>query len=61
MELYKNIAANSNVNIIVSGGIKDAYDVYKVKDLDYYGCIVGKAYYEKKLDLAEVLQCLEKE
>ena len=45
----------------MSGGIKDAKDVYKVRDMNYYGCIVGKAYYEKKIDLAEVIKCLEKE
>ena len=60
-ELYKDISNNSDINIIVSGGIKSAENIYHVKKLNYYGCIIGKAYYEKMIDLAEVIQCLEKE
>jgi len=59
--MYKNIKKGANINIIVSGGIKDAENIFEVKKLDYYGCIVGKAYYEKRIDLAEVIKCLEKE
>lgn len=59
--MYENITRHSNINIIVSGGIKDSDNIYKVAELDYYGCIVGKAYYEKKVDLKEVIKCLEKE
>ena len=45
---------------MVSGGVKGNEDIYKVNDLNYYGCIVGKAYYEGKVDLKEVIQCLQK-
>lgn len=60
-ELYENISKISSINIIVSGGIKNAENIYQVKDKKYYGCIVGKAYYEKKINLMEVIKCLEKE
>ena len=56
-----DIKSISSMNIIVSGGIKDAKDICKIKELNYYGCIVGKAYYEKKVNLLEVIKCLEKE
>jgi len=59
--MYENIAQYSNINVIVSGGIKDSDNIYKVAECNYYGCIVGKAYYEKKVDLKEVIKCLEKE
>lgn len=59
--MYSKIKEVSNINIIVSGGIKNAENIYKVKAENYYGCIVGKAYYEKKVDIAEVIKCLEKE
>lgn len=59
--MYSKIKNESQINIIVSGGIKNSDNIYKVKELDYYGCIVGKAYYENKVDLAEVIKCLEKE
>ena len=60
-ELYEDIHKNSSIEFVVSGGIKDADDIYKVNDLNYYGCIVGKAYYEGKIDLKEVMTCLRKE
>ena len=33
----------------------------EVLNLGYYGCIVGKAYYDGKVDLMEVIKCSEKE
>ena len=54
-ELYKKIKENTNINFIVSGGIKNKEDVLKVANLNYYGCIIGKAYYDGKVDLMEVL------
>ena len=59
--MYSKIKNESQINIIVSGGIKNEDNIYKVKELDYYGCIVGKAYYENKVNLSEVIKCLEKE
>ncbi len=55
-DLYKNIHDHSNINFVVSGGVKDDADVYKVNELDYYACIVGKAYYEGKINLEEVIK-----
>ena len=60
-DLYKNIAQHCHLQFVVSGGIKDAQDIYKVNELGYYGCIVGKAYYEGKINLEEVISCLRKE
>lgn len=60
-DMYKKIKENSSINIIVSGGIKDSNNIYKAAEENYYGCIVGKAYYEGKINLSEVVKCLEKE
>lgn len=60
-ELYEDIYKHSSIQFVVSGGIKDAQDIYQVYDKGYYGCIVGKAYYEGKIDLKEVISCLQKE
>lgn len=60
-ELYKTIRDNSNINFVVSGGIKDEKDIMEVLKLGYYGCIVGKAYYDGKVNLMEVIKCSEKE
>ena len=59
--MYSKIKSISKLKIIVSGGIKEDSNIYKIKALNYYGCIVGKAYYEKKINLPEVIKCLEKE
>lgn len=60
-DLYEDIYKNTSIQFVVSGGIKDAQDIYQVNDKGYYGCIVGKAYYEGKIDLKEVISCLQKE
>ncbi len=59
--LYETIHEQSSLQCVVSGGIKNAEDIYEVKRRGYYGCIVGKAYYEGKIDLKEVISCLQKE
>ena len=60
-ELYKNIKKNVDINFVVSGGIKSKEDLFEIAKLNYYGCIIGKAYYDGKIDLMEVIKCLEKE
>lgn len=60
-ELYENIYNNSSIQFVVSGGVKDANDIYQANEKGYYACIVGKAYYEGKIDLKEVIACLQKE
>lgn len=60
-DLYESIYQNSSLQFVVSGGVKDVSDIYKVNEKGYYGCIVGKAYYEGKIDLEGVIRCLQKE
>lgn len=57
--MYEQIAKTSKINFVVSGGIKDAQNIKDVASKDYYACIVGKAYYEGKVDLKEVITCLQ--
>ena len=57
IELYKNILTRfPNINLIASGGIKDLDDVKKVKEINPYGVVIGKAIYENKIDLKELAQ-----
>lgn len=60
-EMYEKIKKEFNINFIVSGGVKDKLDVYEANKLDYYACIIGKAYYEGKINLEEVISCLKKD
>jgi len=51
--MYEKI---EGINVIVSGGVACEDDIEKAKN--YYGIIVGKAYYEGKVDLEK---CLKRE
>ncbi|MES5895119.1 MULTISPECIES: 1-(5-phosphoribosyl)-5-[(5-phosphoribosylamino)methylideneamino]imidazole-4-carboxamide isomerase [Bacillus cereus group] len=44
------------VRLIASGGVASIQDVKKLNDMNIYGVIIGKALYEKTIDLEEVLQ-----
>ncbi len=58
VDFYRGIALKVNMDIIVSGGIRDIEDIKAVKSLETYGVtgvIVGKALYEKTLDLKQAL------
>jgi len=43
----------NTVNLIVSGGISNIEDVMKVKELNPFGVILGKALYENQISLEE--------
>ena len=60
-DMYDQIDQTSNIKFVVSGGIKDFQNIKDVHDKGYYACIVGKAYYEKKVDLKETIKCLQNE
>jgi len=58
-DFYRDVALKADMDIIVSGGIRDLDDLRVVKSLERYGVrgvIVGKAIYEKTLDLKEALE-----
>ena len=44
----------NNVNLIVSGGISNIEDVIKVKELNPFGVILGKALYENQISIEGV-------
>ncbi len=48
---YKNLI---KVPLIASGGISSFDDIIKLKQSNVYGTIIGKAIYEKKIDLKKV-------
>lgn len=55
-ELYKTLKENLNVQIIASGGVSSIDDIKRLKGLDIYGAIIGKAYYTGDIDLSEGLK-----
>ncbi len=44
-----------DINFIASGGVCTMYDIQTLKEMNMYAAIIGKALYEKTLDLKEVL------
>jgi phosphoribosylformimino-5-aminoimidazole carboxamide ribotide isomerase len=54
-DMYEAIAAKiKDVNVVVSGGVSCDADIERAGA--YYGVIVGKAYYEGKVDLEKWLK-----
>jgi phosphoribosylformimino-5-aminoimidazole carboxamide ribotide isomerase len=51
----KNFALQINVPVIASGGVSSKEDVEQIKDIGVEGCIVGKALYEGKIKLSDIL------
>ena len=55
VELYRELSAKFSIDIIASGGVSSIDDIRKLKEMDLYGAILGKAIYAKKIDLSEAL------
>jgi len=56
----KDFIAAVGVPVIASGGVAKASDIEKLKETGSEGCIVGKALYEGKIKLEEILDHKEK-
>ena len=54
-DIYEKLSKETNLDIIASGGISSIEDIKKLKDMNLYGAIIGKALYENKIELKEVL------
>lgn len=61
----KDILEVSHANVVASGGVSTIDDVKRLKELEIYGLsgmIIGKALYEKTIDLKEAIKiCSQKE
>ena len=53
LEPLKTVNEIDGVNLIVSGGISNIGDVIKVKELNPFGVILGKALYENQVTIEE--------
>ncbi len=59
LEQVEELARNTRMSIIVSGGVSRLEDLVKIKELEHLGItgvIVGKALYSGSIDLKEALQ-----
>ena len=49
----------TGLNIIASGGISSLKDLETLSEINVYGAIIGKALYEKKIDLKKAVELFE--
>ena len=56
MTLYEDIRRLTETPIIASGGVRDADDVWALRDLGCEAAVAGKALYEKTLKLSQVIR-----
>ncbi|MBC7523294.1 MAG: 1-(5-phosphoribosyl)-5-[(5-phosphoribosylamino)methylideneamino]imidazole-4-carboxamide isomerase [Flavobacterium sp.] len=54
--LYEEILKTSKVKLIASGGITTIDDVFKLKEMGCEAAIIGKAIYEKTIDLKKLMR-----
>lgn len=56
LELYRQLSADRDMDIIASGGVSSLEDVRKLREMDLYGAIIGKAYYSGTIDLHRAIE-----
>lgn len=57
--LYKKLSADLDIQIVASGGVSDIDDVRRLREMDLYAAIIGKAYYTGAIDLREAIEVSE--
>ena len=60
-DMYRQLQKKSKLRIIASGGLFSIDDLKHLQFLALEGAIIGKAYYEGKLDFKEAILCLQNE
>ncbi len=55
-DMYKELSLKYKVNLIASGGVSSIEDIKKLKNLNLYGAIIGKAYYINAISLKEAIE-----
>ena len=58
-ELYKSLCAKFSLDIVASGGVSSLEDVKRLRTIDIYGAIIGKAYYTGAINLKEAIEVAE--
>ena len=59
LEIYSELSEIKGLDIVASGGITFIDEIEKLRDMNIYGAIVGKAVYESKLSLKDALKAAE--
>ena len=59
LEVYGELSEIKGLDIVASGGITFVNEIEKLRDMNIYGAIVGKAIYEGRLSLKDALRAAE--
>ena len=55
ISMVKQLKNYVSIDITASGGVRDYYDIKKLKELDIYGVIIGKALYSGNIELKQAI------
>ena len=56
LQLYEHLQNEYAVNLIASGGVSSIADIRALAEMKLYGAIIGKAYYDGRVDLEEAVK-----
>lgn len=56
LQLYAELSERYHIDLTASGGVSSVDDVRKLRALNLYGAIIGKAYYTGAIDLKEAIE-----
>lgn len=56
LELYRELSEKYSLDITASGGVSSIEDVKRLREMNLYGAIIGKAYYTGAVDLKEAIE-----
>lgn len=55
LDMYRKLSERYNISLIASGGVSSMDDVKRLREMDIYGAIIGKAYYTGAIDLKDAI------
>lgn len=58
LALYKELSEKYSMQIVASGGVSSIDDVKKLREMELYGAIIGKAYYTGAIDLKKAIEVI---
>lgn len=57
-DIYERLSKETDLQVIVSGGVSFMEDIERLKEINPYGVIIGKAFYDNLLNFKEVKRCI---
>ena len=56
LELYRELSKRFSLDIVASGGVSSMEDIKRLRAMELYGAIIGKAYYTGAISLQEAIE-----